>query len=93
MERDEYKLTDEAARVLRDTVEQTLSRRTPNFSNARWMEQYIRNGILPAMANRIANTASADYQTIEAADIRRAYERFNPLATELKPRRQVGFNA
>ena len=93
LERDEYKLTDEAARVLRDTVEQTLSRRTPNFSNARWMEQYIRNGILPAMANRIANTASADYQTIEAADIRRAYERFNPLATELKPRRQVGFNA
>lgn len=36
---------------------------------------------------------NAPNQRIEATDIQRAYEKFNPKTIELKPRRQVGFSA
>ena len=91
LRRDDYILSDEATSLLRDSVIQTLSQRTPNFGNARWMEQYIRNGIIPAMADRLATSGSDDYQHIEVSDVQKAYEIFNPMATELKPRRKVGF--
>ena len=92
-ERDAYILTDEARRLLEKTIAQTLSQVTRNFGNARWMEQYIRNGIIPAMADRLAATGSDDYRHVEADDIRKAYEKFNPKSVELKPRRKVGFSA
>ena len=57
------------------------------------MEQFVGNGIIPAMASRLAQTGSDDYQTIEAVDIRQAYDKFNPKATALKPRQKVGFSA
>jgi SpoVK/Ycf46/Vps4 family AAA+-type ATPase len=93
LERDDYILTDEAASVLRASIVMTLGQRTPNFGNARWIEQYIVGGIIPAMANRIAATGSDDYQHVETCDVRSAYEKFNPKATELKPRRKVGFSS
>ena len=92
-ERDAYILTDEARSLLEKTIALTLSQVTRNFGNARWMEQYIRNGIIPAMADRLAATGSDDYRHVEADDIRKAYEKFNPKAVELKPRRKVGFSA
>ena len=93
LQRDAYLLTDEASAVLKDSIERTYKSRTSNFGNARWVEQFVRNGIIPAMADRLAATVSDDYQHIEASDIRRAYEKFNPKATELKPRQKVGFSA
>ena len=93
LERDAYLLTEEAAAVLKETIVQTYKSRTSNFGNARWVEQFVRNGIIPAMADRLAATVSDDYQHIEASDVRRAYEKFNPKATELKPRQKVGFSA
>ena len=91
--RDAYELTDEARRQLKEAIAQTYASRTENFGNARWVEQFVRNGVVPAMAARLATTGSDDYVTIEAADIRRAYEKFNPKAVELRPRRKVGFSA
>lgn len=93
LKRDEYILTDEASAILKDCITQTYASRNANFSNARWVEQFVRNGIIPAMADRLVATDSDDYQSIEASDIRLAYEKFNPKATELKPRRKVGFSA
>ena len=93
LERDAYILTDEAAAVLKDSIDKAYKSRTANFSNARWVEQFVNNGIIPAMADRLAATSSDDYQHIEVSDIRKAYEKFNPKAVELKPRRQVGFSA
>ena len=90
LQRDAYLLSEEARQLLRKTIDQTLSVPTPNFGNARWVEQYVGNGIIPAMADRLAATNSDDYQHIEADDIRRAYEHFNPRAVELKPRNRVG---
>ena len=93
--REEYVLSDEAAAAMKDAICQTLSRKTANFGNARWIEQFVRNGIIPAMANRIFSTGSTDFQRIEAADVSNAFEKFNPKTIALKPGRKVvtGFSA
>lgn len=91
---DEYFLTDEANKELQKSITETIREKPANFGNARWLEQFVRNGIIPAMANRIFETSCNDYQTIEARDVRKAYEKFNPRTIELKPRHRVaGFSA
>ena len=91
--RDSYLLTPEAETTLKEQIAQAYKTRNANFSNARWVEQLVNNGIIPAMANRVAQTACNDYQHVEAADIRKAFEQFNTKAIELKPRQKVGFSA
>jgi len=91
--KDDYILSDEAQVVLRQKIGDTLSQRTKNFGNARWVEQFIRNGIIPAMANRVTLDAVKDYQHILPSDIEEGYKKYNPRMTELVPRRQVGFNS
>ncbi len=97
---DEYLLTDEARAELTASVEQALKQRSPYFGNARWIEQFVSNGIISAQADRLAETKATrtlvreDYQRIEASDIRCAYEQFKPHTIELKPRHKVlGFSA
>lgn len=92
-EKDDYILSDEAQGVLHQKICDTLSQRTRNFGNARWVEQFIRNGIIPAMANRVTHDAIKDYQHIQTSDIEEGYKKFNPRMIELKPRHQVGFNS
>ena len=92
-EKDDYILSDEAQDVLHQKICDTLSQRTKNFGNARWVEQFIRNGIIPAMANRVTLDAIKDYQHIQTSDIEEGYKKFNPRMIELKPRHQVGFNS
>ena len=92
-DKDEYILNEEAQTTLRQRISDTLSQRTKNFGNARWVEQFIRNGIIPAMANRVTLDAVKDYQHILASDVEEGYKKFNPRMIELKPRRQVGFNS
>ena len=93
LKHDEYQLTPEAEALLRESIAKAYAQRDENFSNARWVEQFVCNGIIPAMASRLSQVASDDYQTIEVSDVRQAYEKFNPKATALKPRHKVGFNA
>ena len=83
-QRDDYLLTEEAEAELLNTIEQILSQVITNFSNARWVEQFVHNGIIPAMADRVFSTGSDDLQHIEASDICKAYEKFNPNAIALK---------
>jgi AAA+ superfamily predicted ATPase len=94
-ERDEYILTDEAEAELKDCISQVLQQKQANFGNARWIEQFVKNGIIPAMADRIFTTGCDDFQRIEISDIRNAFEQFKPKATELKPTRHrvKGFSA
>lgn len=94
-ERDEYILTDEAEAELKDDISQTLQQKQANFGNARWIEQFVKNGIIPTMADRVFSTGSDDFQTIEASDVAEAFEKFSPKASEPKPshRRVVGFGA
>ena len=94
-ERDDYLLTSEAAQELQKTINQTIAQKPANFGNARWVEQLVRNGIIPAMADRIFSSGSNDFQHIEVADIVKAYKKFNPKVIELKPSRHIvaGFSA
>ena len=94
-ERDDYLLTPEAAQELQKTITLAISQKPANFGNARWVEQLVRNGIIPAMADRIYATGSDDLQHIEAIDIRKAFEYFKPKTIELKPARHrvAGFSA
>lgn len=95
--KEQYELTPEAARVMKETIRETVAHRSPTFSNARWIDQYIHNGIIPALADRLMTLPHVydrtAYQRIEAEDVRTAYSKFNPRATELRPRRVIGFNA
>lgn len=91
--KDDYILCDEAQVILHQRICETISQRTNNFGNARWVEQFIRNGIIPAMANRVTLDDVKDFQHILPSDIEEGYKKFNPRMIELKPRRQVGFNS
>ena len=91
--RDQYVLTDEAKDMLTETISETVSQRTKNFGNARWVEQFVKNGIIPAMAGRVIHATTKDYQHILVSDVVEGYKRFNPNVIELKPRRKVGFSA
>lgn len=95
LERDEYILTDEAVEAIQNAIDQAVSMKSPNFGNARWIDQFVNNGIIPAMADRIYATGCNDFQRIEASDIQKAFEQFKPKATELKPTRHrvKGFSA
>ena len=90
--KDDYILSDDAQAMLQQKISDTLAQRTKNFGNARWVEQFIRNGIIPAMANRVTLQSIKDYQHILTSDVEEGYQKFNPRVIELKPRRQVGFN-
>ena len=94
-ERDDYLLTSEAAQELQKTITQTVAQKSANFGNARWVEQFVRNGIIPEMADRIFSSGGNDFQHIEVADIVKAYKKFNPKVIELKPSRHIvsGFSA
>ena len=91
--KDDYILNEHAQVVLRQKICDTLSHRTKNFANARWIEQFIRNGIIPAMANRVTLEVEKDYQHVLPADIELGCEKFNPRVIELRPRLQVGFSS
>ena len=91
--KEDYIIRDDAKIILQQKISETLAQRTKNFGNARWVEQFIRNGIIPAMANRVTLEPIKDYQHILASDVEEGYKKFNPRMIELKPRRQVGFSA
>ena len=94
-DRDEYILTDEAVVVLEEVIEKTLRERPKNFSNARWIDHLVKNGVIPAFADRVFATGSDDFQHIEPSDIRTAYEKLTPKPIELLPRHKVvaGFSS
>ncbi len=79
--KEEYRLTAEAREKLLSTITETIAIKDSFFSNARWVEQYVRNGIMPAMANRIIKMAAPIdknlFQQVEVEDVIAAFEKFN----------------
>lgn len=94
---DQYELTDEARRLLLSAIRDALAGRSKNFGNARWVEQFVRNGLIPALADRITRLPHpmnmALYQRIEADDVRTAAEKFNAQTIELRQKQAIGFCA
>lgn len=97
LQRDSYELTDDARQALQQGIALTVQNRTDTFANARWAEQLVMNGIIPAMADRIASAPHAYdravYQRIEAVDVDVALERFGVKAPQTRQRRTIGFCA
>ena len=85
-------LADKADEALLQAVEKACKDRGEDFSNARWVEQFVRNGIIMSMASRVmASSKSPDVgmlQTIEKADVDAAIDIFKPKVEE---RRRIGF--
>lgn len=95
--KDQYELTPEARTLLLYAVREAVKDQSGNFANARWMEQFVWNGIIPALADRVTCSphafSKAIYQRIEASDVRAAAERFCKKTVELKHRAAIGFCA
>lgn len=76
----DYVLSKEAAKMLMSTIEESVKHKDENFSNARWITQYVTNGIIPAMGQRILASCvrlTRDVcQTVEAEDVKHAYEKY-----------------
>ena len=99
LEREEYVLTSEAEMLLKDTIAETVAHKDAFFHNARWVEQYIHEGILPAMSDRVmAMSCRLEtrelFQTIEAVDVRIAFQRMShPKKEAVIERKRIGFVA
>ena len=94
---DHYELMPEARTILMQTIRETVAAHSENFANARWVEQLVMGGIIPAMADRVSGAPHVPdrsvYQRIEAADVLSASGKFNAKTIELRPRTAVGFCA
>lgn len=97
LEKDEYVLTDEARVLLHKTIRAAVAHRSRTFANARWVEQFIHNGVIPAMADRLNRGEhafdAATYQTVEAADVEAAHAVMNRDSECGAKRNFVGFRA
>ena len=97
LSKDQYELTAEARTLLLHSIREAVKNHSENFANARWLEQFIRNGIIPALASRVTSSphafSKALYQRIEASDVRAAAERFSTKTVEMKRRTAIGFCA
>lgn len=99
LKREEYVLTPEAEAYLKESIAETVAHKDAFFHNARWVEQYIQDGIVPAMSDRVMSlprqTETREmFQTIEVSDVQIAFRKLRPQITEvLLPRRRIGFVA
>ena len=99
LERAEYRLTPEAEIRLMDSIQETVNHKDAFFHNARWVEQYILDGVVSAMSDRLMesplNWESRELlQTIEVEDIEKAYQKMKPLPGVVPvQRKRIGFVA
>ena len=81
LRKENYELTEAAGKHLLNILKEKLRKKDKNFSNARWIEQYIHNGIIPAMADRVIEsgqkTSPESYRLIEQSDVETAYQQFH----------------
>lgn len=96
--RSEYILTPAAEQRLKETIKETLLYKDAFFHNARWVEQYIMDGVVSAMSDRLMSLPhlfSREYlQTIEVQDIEMAYQKMKPKPKVVAaPRKRIGFVA
>ena len=94
----EYVLTPEAELRLKETIEEALFDKDAFFHNARWVEQYIMDGVISAMSDRLMSSLHLQsrelLQTIEVQDIETAYQKMKPKpVTVAAPRKRIGFVA
>lgn len=99
LKRAEYRLTPEAESRLMETIQETVKHKDAFFHNARWVEQYILDGVVSAMSDRLMDKplcweSKELLQTIEVQDIEMAYQKMKPrLKVVSEQRKRIGFVA
>ena len=81
IKQDRYELDETAKDYLHDTITEAVAHKSRLFGNARWVGQYVHNGILPAMAERVMTSGNADERTCQLilkSDIEKAWEEYAP---------------
>lgn len=97
--RADYVLSPEADDLLRSTIQDAVVHKDEFFHNARWVEQYVLDGVISAMSDRVMSLPFRAenrelYQTIEAQDVREAYLKMRPQSVPvMTSRKRIGFVA
>lgn len=95
LEKNDYQMSTEAEQLFCSIVDDTVKAKDRNFSNARWVEQFIRNRIIPAMAERIVHqpkgTDKDYYCMIQLADVEAARLIEKDKEASLSGRAPIGF--
>lgn len=77
---EQYKLTEEAEARLAETIREAVNAKDEDFSNARWVTQYVENGIIPNVGDRLVSGSNIinmeSCQTITIGDVENAYSNF-----------------
>ena len=83
IDEENYILSEDANVALRKCIIDETKSKDSYFSNARWIEQIIKNGIIPTMANRIVEMKLMDandkdlFQIIHVNDVEMAYKKYS----------------
>lgn len=76
-----YVASDEVRQLLHDAIHKALARKDEFFSNARWVQQLILEGVVPSMADRLAllprPLTKEQLQTILPSDVEDAVVRMS----------------
>lgn len=96
LKKNDYQLSPEAEQRFCAIVNEVVKAKDRNFSNARWVEQFIRNGIFPAMAQRIVCQHQLMdrefYRTVELTDVETAYLNEKDKDNILPKRAPIGYS-
>lgn len=97
LEQQDYELTSEARELLHKSIGECVRNKEWGFSNARWIEQYVNNGIIPAQGERLLLSDGAksrdDYRYVTVDDVSAAYAMYKPEKRSGKVYREIGFTA
>ena len=98
LDKGEYWLPEVTEDIFRRLIAEAVANKNALFSNARWVEQVITTGILPAMAKRLMrnrDTLSKELlRTIEPSDVEEGMLRFvNNVLADKPQRNPIGFRA
>ena len=97
LDKGEYWLPEATEDIFRRLIAEAVANKNALFSNARWVEQVITTGILPAMAKRLmrnCDTLSKEMlRTIEPSDVEEGMFRFINVLADKPQRNPIGFRA
>lgn len=98
LEKSDYRLDADARDALQSEISHAVAHKDRTFSNARWVSNFVENGIICSMADRLAariateatSITADELCTIHACDIHTAASAAATHATA-SPRRRIGF--
>ena len=99
LKREEYRMTPETEAYLKETILEAVAEKDAFFHNARWVEQYMWDGVIAAMSDRVMSMplkleSRELFQTIELQDVQVAFQKMKPLPSVAPvQRKRIGFVA